>query len=166
MSVNELYFCRGNTKRTQRSDELQKWKRQYFCKFSRHSLKHSHTCSNPDNISLQADWHTVMTLCLYVWRSSIWFFLFSLICSLSLWTVCLLLTVRFFLQFLLCLTMQMCVLLWFRERELFCEGACHTDHTHTHSWENRHLSAVCHQRSYVMEYVSVRAEGTDPGFLT
>lgn len=110
--------------------------------------------------------HSSVTLCLYVWRSSIWFFLFSLICSLSLWTVCLLLTVRFFLQFLLCLTMHKCVLLWFREQEHFCEGACHTDHTHTHSWENRHLSAVCHQRSYVMEYVSVRVEGTDPGFLT
>lgn len=151
---------------TQRSDELQKLKRQYSCKFSWHSLKRSHTCSNPDNISLQADWHTVLWLFVYMCEDLAFGFSYFLSFALSLCTVCLLLIVRFFLQFLLCLTMHMCVLLWFRERELFCECACHTDHTHTHSWENRHLSAVCHQRSYVMEYVSVRVEGTDPGFLT
>lgn len=38
MSVNELYFGRGNTKHTQWSDESQKLKRQYSCKISRHSL--------------------------------------------------------------------------------------------------------------------------------
>lgn len=131
MSVNELYFCRGNT--TQRSNELQKWKRQYFCKFSRHSLKHSHTCSNPDNISLQADWHAVLWLFVYMCEDLAFGFSYFLSFAFCLWTVCLLLTVRFF--FLLCLTMHMCVLLWFREREHFCEGACHTDHTHIHTVE-------------------------------
>lgn len=120
MSVNELYFCWGNTEHKQRGFESEIRKQAFvqnhpaFIKIHRHT--HLLKPRQPKPASRLT--HCSMSLYLYVWRSSSWF----LSCFLSLNRVSFV-TVRCFLCLTVCRCLWLCVRICIR---VSVKRACHS----------------------------------------